>query len=72
MHTGSLTLRQVLEHYNSRTALNANLDPRLRPEGRAKDLRMNAQEFDDMMAFMRTLSGARLYSDPKWSDPFIR
>ena len=72
MHTGSLTLRQVLEHYNSRTALNANLDPRLRPEGRAKDLRMNAQEFDDVMAFMRTLSGARLYSDPKWSDPFIR
>jgi cytochrome c peroxidase len=52
--------------------LNDRLDPRLRPEGKAKDLRMTEQEFQDVIAFLRTLSGNQLYTDVKWSDPFVR
>lgn len=72
MHAGKLTLRQTLEHYNTQTMLNANLDARLRPEGKAKDLKMTEQEFEDVMAFIVTLAGSKLYTDPKWSDPFVR
>jgi cytochrome c peroxidase len=72
MHTGTLNTRQVLEHYNTKTVLNDRLDPRLRPEGKAKDLRMTEQEFQDVIAFLRTLSGNQLYTDVKWSDPFVR
>jgi len=72
MHTGSLTLRQVLEHYNSKTIVNDRMDARLRPEGKAKNLQMTEQEFTDVIAFLKKLSGTTLYTDAKWSDPFQR
>lgn len=66
MHDGSLaTLAAVINHYIA-PAANANLDPRLqRPP-----LNLNAQQRNDLAAFLRTLSGTSVYTDPKWSDPF--
>jgi cytochrome c peroxidase len=66
MHDGSrATLADVINHYIA-PAANANLDPRLaRPP-----LNLNAQQRNDLVAFLRTLSGSAVYTDPKWSSPF--
>jgi cytochrome c peroxidase len=66
MHDGSrATLADVINHYIAPPA-NANLDPRLaRPP-----LNLNAQQRNDLVAFLRTLSGSAVYTDPKWSSPF--
>lgn len=71
MHDGSLaTLAQVINHYNFITADNANLDPRLRRPGGTQTLNLNQTQKDNLAAFLRTLSGANVYTDKKWSDPF--
>lgn len=73
MHTGVIkTLQAAIGHYGTINLApgNNNLDPRLRPGGRGQKLELNAQEVNAVMAFMKTLSGTNLYSDPKWSDPF--
>jgi cytochrome c peroxidase len=73
MHDGSkTTLEAVIDHYNVIPALNANLDPRLRqgPNGPPQNLGLTAQERADLVAFLRTLTGSAIYTDPKWSDPF--
>lgn len=66
MHDGSLAnLADVINHYIA-PAANANLDARLqRPP-----LNLNAGQRNDLAAFMRTLSGTAIYTDPKWSNPF--
>ena len=66
MHDGSLTtLAAVINHYVA-PPNNANLDPRLqRPP-----LNLNTQQRNDLVAFLRTLAGNAVYTDPKWSDPF--
>lgn len=66
MHDGSLAdLADVISHYVAPPD-NANLDPRLR----RPPLNLNAQQRANLVAFLRTLSGSALYTDPKWSDPF--
>lgn len=66
MHDGSLNnLGDVITHYLA-PPNNANLDPRLR----RPPLNLNAQQRADLVAFLRTLAGSALYTDPKWSDPF--
>jgi cytochrome c peroxidase len=70
MHDASLaTIDDVIEHYNNITD-NANLDPRLRPGGQPQKLQITAQEKDALIAFLKTLTGAAVYTDPRWSDPF--
>ncbi len=66
MHDGSLAnLADVINHYIA-PANNTNLDPRLqRPP-----LNLNAGQRNDLAAFLRTLSGTAIYTDPKWSSPF--
>jgi cytochrome c peroxidase len=66
MHDGSHTsLAAMINHYIS-PPVNANLDPRLnRPP-----LNLNAGQRNDLAAFLRTLTGSALYTDPKWSSPF--
>jgi cytochrome c peroxidase len=72
MHNGSFdTLAQVIDHYAAIPGDNANLDPRLRrPGGGVQTLNLTAQQRLDLEAFLLTLSGNALYTDPKWSDPF--
>lgn len=73
MHTAALTtLDAVLEHYNNipNQPNNINLDPRLRPAGQPQKLQLTQPEKDALIAFLKTLSGTAVYTDPKWSSPF--
>lgn len=79
MHDGSLgSLEAVIGHYNNIPAVVNGLDPRLRipaglpgPAGDLpQQLNLTAQEQEDLVAFLTTLTGSNVYSDPKWSDPF--
>jgi cytochrome c peroxidase len=73
MHIGvSNNLATVIDHYNEITiAGNTNLDPRLTPGGNPQQLNMTQQEKDDVITFIRTLAGADVYINDKWSNPFI-
>ncbi|MES2678902.1 MAG: cytochrome c peroxidase [Bacteroidota bacterium] len=71
MHNGNFsTIEQVINHYNKIpfTPGNTNLDPRL--TGPGGDLQLTQTEKNALAAFIKTLSGANVYNDPKWSDPF--
>ncbi len=73
MHTGVITtLQAAVGHYGNLTAAlgNPNLDPRLKPNGFGQQLHLNATEVNAMIAFLKTLTGTNVYSDPKWSNPF--
>lgn len=74
MHTGVITtLQAAIGHYGNLTnasANNTNLDPRLKPNGFGQQLHLNATEVNAMIAFLKTLSGTNVYTDPKWSSPF--
>lgn len=73
MHTGNVTsLQNAIGHYgNINLALgNTNLDPRLVINGQGQKLNLTAQEVTSVIAFLKTLSGANIYSDSKWSNPF--
>ncbi len=74
MHIGlSNQLITVINHYNNiNPAGNTNLDPRLRPAGNPQNLNLTQQEKDALIAFIRTLAGTNVYSDVKWSDPFMK
>ena len=74
MHTAvPVTIRQVLNHYNSIAAAprNTNLDPRLKPNNIGQNLQMTPAETDAMVAFLRTLTGKDVYTNKKWGSPFI-
>ena len=75
MHDGSIaSLRNVIIHYNNiviRTG-NNNIDPRLAPRGVGQQLQLTEQEINAVVAFLQTLSGVNVYSDKKWSNPFLR
>ncbi len=66
MHDGSLTtLAAMINHYVA-PPTNASIDPRLnRPP-----LNLNQTRRDELIAFLRTLTGSAVYTDPKWSSPF--
>jgi cytochrome c peroxidase len=75
MHDGSLnSLRDVILHYNTIVVQpgNNNLDPRLTPGGVGQQLQLTDTEINAMVAFLRTLSGSNVYTDKKWSNPFVR
>jgi cytochrome c peroxidase len=70
MHDASLaTLLDVVNHYNSIPTENEGLDNRLRG-GRGQQLNLTDVQKNELTAFLRTLTGANIYTDPKWSDPF--
>ncbi len=71
MHDGSLaTLMDVINHYDDipNNPNNTNLDNRL--QGPGGDLDLTDNEKLELLAFLKTLGGNAIYSDPKWSDPF--
>ncbi len=76
MHTGAIQgLRAVINHYNTITvnpAQNPNLDPRLAPNGIGQKLNLTDVELNAVVSFLETLAGTNLYTDKKWSDPFIQ
>lgn len=81
MHDGSLSdFDAVLDHYNDITVdpeQNSNLNPRLTvgagPGNRnasGQKLLLVDAERRAITAFLKTLSGQAVYTDPRWSDPF--
>lgn len=73
MHTGDFDLDGVLDHYDRISAEgNTNLDARLNPQGNPQRLLLTMEEREAVKAFLRTLAGSGIYTDPKWSDPFPR
>lgn len=75
MHTAEFaTIEQVIAHYNAIPAVVPGLDRRLTRPGpgtpQPQQLNLSAQERADLAAFLRTLTGSAIYTDPKWSDPF--
>ncbi len=73
MHNGKFTtLEEVIEHYNTVSASpeNTNLDPRLTGGGNNQGLNLTAEDKAALIAFLKTLGGTDMYTNPKWSDPF--
>ena len=74
MHTGQFNnLPDVINHYNQIpvNAANTNLDPRLGRNGGGQNLRLSAAQKSAIIAFLGTLSGNDVYTNKKWSNPFI-
>lgn len=77
MHNGNFeTMLEVINHYNllPPNPANTNLDPRLAgpPQGgQGQNLNLTQGGKDAIVAFLKTLSGNTVYTDPKWSDPFL-
>jgi cytochrome c peroxidase len=74
MHTGVITtLQAAIGHYGTIVTppFNTNLDPRLRPNGFGQQLHLNATEVNAVIAFLKTLTGSNVYTDPKWANPFL-
>ena len=74
MHTGVIkTLQAAVGHYGSINLApgNTNLDARLRPNGFGQQLHLSAAEVNAVIAFLQTLSGNAVYTDNRWSNPFL-
>ncbi len=74
MHTGSITsLETLIGHYNRILIRPGNnqIDPRLAPRGIPQRLSVTPTERLQLIAFLKTLSGTAVYTDPKWSNPFL-
>lgn len=75
-HTGlpGEGIKAVTEHYNlpfdPTHGPNPSLDPRLKPDGNPQFLDITTQEEAQLEAFIRTLTGTDVYTNPKWSNPF--
>jgi cytochrome c peroxidase len=73
MHIGiSSNLMTVLNHYDSIVVSpgNTTIDNRLIPGGNPQQLQLTLAEKNQLIAFIGTLSGSDIYTNPKWSDPF--
>ena len=74
MHTGQFTtLEGVLGHYNNIPNFggNNNLDGRLKADGVGNKLNLTTTEIIQVVAFIKTLGGNNVYTDSKWSNPFL-
>ena len=65
------SLEDVLLHYNTIESNNPNLDNRLRSGNNPQQLQMTTEEMEAVIAFLSTLTGENVYSDEKWSNPFV-
>jgi len=73
MHNGKMkTLEAVIAHYASGIQNNPNLDGKLRPNGtQIQNLNLQPGELQAIVAFIKTLTGKNVYTDKKWSSPFL-
>jgi cytochrome c peroxidase len=67
----ALTLLDVLAHYNDIETNNPDLDNRLRPGNNPQQLVMTTDQMNAVVAFLETLTGEDVYSNEKWSNPFL-
>jgi cytochrome c peroxidase len=68
MHDGSFTsIAQVINHYSSIPFGIPNIAI---PFATGQTLNLTAQDRIDLEAFLKTLTGKAVYTDPKWSNPF--
>ena len=72
MHSGGVRdLATAISHYGGFINDNANLDQRLKPNGRnVQRLNLQQSEIASVVAFIKTLSGKNVYTDKRWSSPF--
>lgn len=72
MHSGGVRdLATAISHYGGFINDNANLDQRLKPNGRnVQRLNLQQSEISSVVAFIKTLSGKNVYTDKRWSSPF--
>ena len=74
MHDGSFTsLLDVVNHYNNipNNPVNTNLDGRLKDfNGIPQQLNLAENQKQELVAFLKTLTGSDIYTNEKWSDPF--
>ena len=70
--TANNLLGGIMANYNFKEIHpdNDNLDARLAPEGYPQFLDITNQERNQLLAFLNTLTGADVYTNEKWSDPF--
>jgi cytochrome c peroxidase len=74
MHDGRFsTLEEVIEHYNSKVKPHPNLSRNLRDHN-GSPVKLNLSDYEKkcLVAFLKTLSDPSLFTDEKFSDPFIR
>lgn len=74
MHDGGFsTFAEVLNHYSTvtNTPDNNNLDDRLTDRRGGRNLNLDDQEIAAITAFIQTLTGTEVYTDERWSDPFL-
>lgn len=74
MHNGIFTdLKTVIGHYGNVPVgpNNTNIDPKLMPNGKPQQLHLTQTEVDAIIAFLKTLTGNDVYTNRKWSDPFL-
>jgi cytochrome c peroxidase len=76
MHDGRFkTLEEVVEHYNSGIKAHPNLDRFLRqnfsPGGLPVKMNLTQTEKDGLVAFLKTFSDHSIFTDSKFSDPFV-
>lgn len=74
MHTAGIpNIQAAIGHYGTINvaAGNNNLDPRLRPNGFGQQLHLTGAEVNAVIAFINTLNGVNVYTDKKWSNPFL-
>ncbi|TVP96987.1 MAG: cytochrome-c peroxidase [Planctomycetaceae bacterium] len=71
MHDGRFrTLESVVEHYNWSIRPHVNLDRRLQ-NLESSGLGRAQSDVDALVAFLKTLTDAKLLTDPRYSDPFV-
>lgn len=70
MHDGRFnTLEEVIDHYDHGIKESATLDPAIRPTMNT-GLRLTAQDKQDLIAFLHTLTDPTLANDQRYSNPF--
>ncbi len=76
MHNGAFnSVNEVLEHYNEipdsfQGHVFGSIDQRLKAFNNPQKLNMTAIEKQQLIAFLKTLTGQDVYINEKWSDPF--
>lgn len=70
MHDGRFrTLDQVLDHYNHGMVESATLDPQLRRSGQLPGISLSAEERQNLLSFLATLTDEQFISDPRLAAP---
>lgn len=73
MHSAEFSsLEEVVRHYNAIPMVVQGLDNRLERGNQPQRLGLSNQDIADIVAFLETLSGTDVYTDERWSDPFVQ